>query len=128
MNIELLERVAEQIESHPEKYDQNFWCGTQHCIAGTTLALCGQNIRDYVASDHSEEPTSLRNHIAEAAMQVLDLTAEQAGRLFLGGEDGPFERMWMTDSKLQYEDLSLKDRANAAADRIRHFIATEGRE
>lgn len=49
MNVELLEKIREQIIAHPEQHDQQLWgfkadCGTTHCIAGWAAVLTGQEI------------------------------------------------------------------------------------
>lgn len=42
MNTELLRKIADQIERHPETYDQTKWvCGTSACIAGHAALLTG---------------------------------------------------------------------------------------
>jgi hypothetical protein len=39
MNVEMMLKVADYIEQHPEQYNQSEWCGTECCIAGHALAL-----------------------------------------------------------------------------------------
>jgi hypothetical protein len=56
--VDLLERVAEQIEREPERYEQRHWetqlesCGTAHCIGGWAMHFAGLR---YVDDDHVVE-------------------------------------------------------------------------
>lgn len=52
LNIELAEKVLQQVEQHPETHDQNHWmrrnsCGTTACLAGWTVSIA--------ASDHEPD-------------------------------------------------------------------------
>ncbi len=55
VNTKLLRRILEQIESHPETWNQETWhsygnwnpvteksCGTAHCVAGWAEIICGE--------------------------------------------------------------------------------------
>jgi hypothetical protein len=45
MNIENFKKVLDQIEKHPETWDQESWhsdCETKHCFAGWSQMLAGE--------------------------------------------------------------------------------------
>lgn len=111
MNTELLLRVKAQILKDPKHFDMSDWeektdCGTCRCISGWAVALSGNS---------SLEPN--QGHIP------LELSGDdQRERLF-------FNDNWPHKFQQAYgEGIYASDRAQAAADRIDHFIATEGAE
>lgn len=108
MNKELLERVARHIEANPEEFSMDEWdCGTTACIAGWALRLSGENWR----AVGSTEPEDL-----------IDITYEQGSALFYqSGWPHPFRSDY-------YCAATHVGQAITSAARIRHFIATEGRE
>lgn len=118
MNVELLRRIKVHILEEPKRLYMGFWrisnrdffkdpdrmpeCGTVACIGGWAEVLSGN-------FDNNPEAT-------------LDITQEQASRLF-------YESHWPA----QFRDWDNRGdgsekTAHRAADRIEHFIATEGRE
>jgi hypothetical protein len=47
MNRENYRKVLDQIEAHPETWNQSFWhCGTTHCFAGWAQILSGKPADD----------------------------------------------------------------------------------
>lgn len=50
MNLANWRRVIDQINAHPESWDQSVWhCGTKHCFAGWAQILAGKpEIKDLV--------------------------------------------------------------------------------
>ncbi len=73
-NADLLRRIADHIETHPDTYDQREWVsGHCHCIGGWAIVLgSGQPYRDAITG------RDRRN----AATQALGLTQTEADRLF----------------------------------------------
>lgn len=48
VDADLPAKILEQIEQHPESWDQTLWhnsCGTTHCIAGWAIVLSGSQGR-----------------------------------------------------------------------------------
>lgn len=101
-NTELLKRTLNHIEAHPEEWDQEYWarrtlCGTSYCFAGTAVVLSGLPLawRDVDADDYGVDADELAHNvidegevgdsIATAARDLLELTADQADRLFYPG-------------------------------------------
>lgn len=89
MNLELLKKVRQQIEDHPELHSQFSYgvrtpCGTTHCIAGWALSLSGVDLKwteegylDWVERD------GVSTHPGEVARELLGLTREEGDTLFL---------------------------------------------
>jgi hypothetical protein len=99
INVELLDRIEQQITEHPETWDQDAWfrlprmrktpvatppCGTTLCVAGWAVSLSGYKLvpgrfdrEGYlcIAPDGQED-------IAVAARRLLGLSEAQADRLF----------------------------------------------
>ena len=127
MNVKKLKKVAEYILAEPEGFDQDTYgslnedrsrCGTQCCIAGTTLLL--ENPRRYLRTLHVGSDTSISREAAKA----LGLTEEEAQELFNPAE------LWPEEFARRYDrtEPNTKKRARVAYDRIMHFIKTRGRE
>jgi hypothetical protein len=89
INTELLLRTLEQIERHPELWNQRDWCcGTSHCFGGWAVTLAGgvwidglylkpedyQYIPDWPAPDGALPDIR--------AMEVLGISLDQAIDLF----------------------------------------------
>ena len=67
-NIELHNRIIQQIESHPETWDQTLWhCGTTRCYGGWAAVLCG---------------ASWNPCVIKSAISSLNLTERQANYAF----------------------------------------------
>lgn len=128
MNIGLLQQVKARILAEPNAFRMDTWsCGTAHCIGGTALLLVGDpivNPEDQAWFQH----TATGEEAGDAAARVLGLSKE-------GGNDSEAERLLHEESwpyefsgKSHEEGVSRAKRAQIAADRIDHFIATGGRE
>lgn len=139
MNIELLEQIKARILAEPDAFRMDTWsCGTAHCIAGWALVLNNLSIAN--PDDHAvnQRLTDGRRPIAVAAT-LLGLD---------GGEEGEWDETeavrlfctyaWPERFEDRYDesyddgpdDLPSRRRARAeiAAERIDHFIATNGAE
>ena len=69
MNKENFAKVLQQIESHPETWEQTRWhCGTKHCLAGWAQILSGKEPND--------------NTVRRDARAFLDLSMAEADYLF----------------------------------------------
>lgn len=68
-NRELFDKIADQIEQHPETYDQNHYrCGTAHCVAGHAVAISGLEMSQWDTE--------------AAARELLGLTDDEGDTLF----------------------------------------------
>lgn len=130
INVELLNRVADHIEANYYEFNMDHWmkthtaswwekvlaavglvkkpfCGTTACIAGWTCTLSGKR----------------GDNIPAEAQKLLGITLDQAQRLF-------YVHKWPKQFKKEYiSDMSYANvGAWVAAERIRHFIATNGAE
>jgi hypothetical protein len=123
MNVELLNKVKEQILKEPAQFEMFNWyatelvgfptvkipnCGTAACIAGWAISL---------SKNECPRRASNRKDYYEQAREVLDLTPFQADCLFLGHR-WPSE-LWHTYKTAK----TLKNRAEIAAKRIDLLIA-----
>jgi hypothetical protein len=135
MNVELLEKVKEHILLKPRtfimgsfietigevpgrttfyndagdiiKFDK---CGTAACIAGWATIL------------HEKTNQIPYGKIQDRAKSILGITESQSNRLF-------YDTFWPKDFYNRYLTAkSQKQRAQVAAERIDHFIATHGKE
>jgi hypothetical protein len=124
MNTELLLRVKAAILEEPNKFDMGMWfedaaCGTTACIAGWSVAL-SENLKDLRDgfSFWGKLDGTISGHAAKA-IGVDELTAD---KLF-------YTNNWPEDLERLFNNAhSTEERAKVAADRIDHFISTEGRE
>lgn len=118
MNVSLLREISAIIQRDPEKFDMRYLhsdsdggassmdCGTAHCICGWAACLLG----------------SPRVQNGTAGHLAFDIRPDQANRLF-------FDRFWPEPFRSAYSlAKSRSGRAEIAAARIEHFIATDGRE
>lgn len=106
MNTELLLKVKAKILAEPEHFDMGRFFGTECCIAGHALILAG------LACCNVEQESK----------RVLELRNTQVDRLF-------YIEDWPVKFRLGYVGADTDPRrSQIAADRIDHFIATEGRE
>lgn len=130
-NRELFYKIAEQIEKHPETYDQSTWggvraCGTAHCVAGHVAVQCGYYPTK--AGPHSEtdwwgmvskkpglhycgdEVDPSVEDVQDVAAKLLGLDPVEASILF-----GP---NWRDDN---YKDVPTALRAYGDGATIEHF-------
>ncbi len=115
MNKPRLRAVAARIVKRPDKYLQIAFCGTKCCIGGHAVLAFGSK------DDKRNFAFGRADLMFHAGRKALGLTTKQADRLFVRAWPDAFEPAW--DSS-----VPAKQRARLAAARIRHFIATEGRE
>lgn len=125
MNTELLLAVKAAILEHPEKYDQDSFCGTECCIAGWAL-----NIANPVMGARREQGISAVsmneqnwNDYWEVARKNMGLGCRQMAILCACAPD------WPSVFRHGYESATdAEQRATVGAARIDHFIATNGAE
>lgn len=132
MNVELLETIKARILAEPDAFRMDQWtCGTAHCIAGWALKLSGVDLTN-PGGFPWEQLTVGGEEPSAAAAKVLDLSTEEdaewdtqpseAGRLF-------HVSSWPSAFEDRYCDAEERAaRAQIAAERIDHFIATGGAE
>lgn len=127
MNVELLEKVKEAILEEPLRIDMNTWanedksvpCGTVGCIYGwgqaITTKLRGKELWEQIKRKFATITATLDN--------PFDISTVQASRLY-------YEYNWPSEyrDKLLDFEPQTPEYAQVVADRIDHFIATEGRE
>ncbi len=130
MNVELLTKVRDAILEEPRRIDMQTWakavddvpCGTVGCIYGWGQALLtnlrGKRLEEVVGSSIRYE--GLYNLPID---NPFGLTEEQAKCLY-------FTDTWPAEfsNRLEFEVDQTPEYARIVADRIDHFIATEGRE
>ena len=127
MNIGLLKKVEQKLRRmrHTDHFSMEDWahrneCGTTACIAGHALLMEGFNIPKTqtdslpgVQRFISPDGKTLRP--MPTARKLLDLTERQAERLF-------FAQDWPEQFKENCNDPKV------AANRVKHFIETKGKE
>ena len=129
MNIELLEKVKQQILSEPSQFNMMFFsCDGVRCILGWANEL--YDIVDDIMLgkvDSSQVEKYKAGGIVIQACYALDIHLDQCYKI------GVVER-WPDTFKYAYKNVDghievlQRLRAKIAAERIDHFIATEGRE
>lgn len=126
INVRLLRKVKRHILEEPRRLLMYTWasnsndapCGTAGCIAGWSAILSGRP---------ADEVKAVQDHAASIvfrgeAAQLLRISDAQAARLFYAGN-------WPNPFRMDYVyNFDRIKRAQITADRIEHFIATEGRE
>lgn len=121
MNVPLLLDIKAHILAEPDAFRMDVWsCGTAHCIGGWACMLSGVPMKErYSGSGHWQaigEPTS------SVAERLLGLDDDSSINLFEVGcwPDEFSERYQATDDRVEHVKI--------AAERIDHFIATNGAE
>ena len=99
-NDELIGKVLNHIELHPEEWDQGAWfCGTTACFAGRALLMSGYRIIDtYVeppANAHLFDPLHREEMVDPEGNVVLDYSV--AARRILGLSDIQAVRLFSAD-------------------------------
>lgn len=106
INVELLDRIEQQITEHPETWDQGMWfvlptanmrtsvidppCGTTLCIAGWAVTLSGYKLATAAGVREGGwcvSPGGQREAIDVIARALLGLDFEQAVELFYSGAE-----------------------------------------
>lgn len=100
-NAELLERVMQHIDDHPELHEQWHWfneCGTAACFAGWTCLLGGLKKADGYSSRVELSKRPLDSAAArDAACQLLGLDDDEAELLFHAGNTRDELRLMVKD-------------------------------
>ena len=120
MNVELLQQVKAHILAEPDAFRMDTWsCGTAHCIAGWALLLNDIPIKNPREHALVQETISDENP-SSVARELLGLGFRQAQNLF-------FISAWPDAFSEQFAATKSRgERAQIAAKRIDHFIATNG--
>ena len=119
INIDLLEKVCDHIQAHPELIDMTKWvreedCGTVACIAGHTCLLSGYKAVE--GKKYTMKRGVERISIQDEAQKLLGLDDEQAADLFFTGN-------WdMTLSHAYDKCRTPKQRAMVVVRAINKFI------
>lgn len=132
MHVERLQQIKAHILEEPRRLNMSGWiwtnqegtdwappCGTMGCLAGWAMLLFDPHTaRQYVQGDTDVMPE-------DRGAELLELEYEQAKRLF-------YQTHWPGDLSERYEDAAVARnypaRAQATADRIDRFIATNGED
>jgi hypothetical protein len=132
MNIKLLKQVKRHILAEPERFRMDDWnCGTAQCIGGWACSLAGLKWKRSGEGTHRELATEAE--VSKVAALLLDIEAEDCPESIYG-DDSEAARLFYTSSwpdefRHQYEEAEdRRARARIAAERIDHFIATNGAE
>jgi hypothetical protein len=150
MNRELLLKVADTIEKHPDNFDMGQWyrhsawrkqhygCGTVACIAGWTV-ICAYGQDKVMFTDSfvrvkdvdSGAGTGISAPVPNVAQQLLGLTDEQADELFYVPrwpeeycDRGDLSRAVVHKTAVQY----LRDLAAQAEPEIQYRTETKEEE
>lgn len=92
-DYELIKRLADYIEAHPEEHDQSVWgyrnaCGTTACAAGHTVILAGHTPKWDDDLDGREGFWMMGvegfgcSDVGDVAQDLLGLSGHEATRLF----------------------------------------------
>jgi hypothetical protein len=132
MNVSLLKKIKTHILAEPDAFRMDTWsCGTAHCIGGWALVLNGLKIANpdedacYQALEDGRNPDVVAARLLDLSADVADDSLDdrtERSRLFLSDH-------WPDRFIDAYEDAqSCAEKAQIAAERIDHFIATNGAE
>lgn len=138
MNVELLQQIKAHILADPDAFRMDTWsCGTAHCIAGWALILTNDPVVNPNAEPW-EQRTLCERDPGEKAAEILGISTEDDGDEdqddFYDDTTSEAKRLfhvnqWPDDFESRYElSDSRIARAITAAERIDHFIATNGQE
>lgn len=130
-NVALLRDVQGYMMKHPEDINQQAYCGSQFCIAGTAAVLAGLITRRAIKRlDELAAMIPGDGRISSAAQKALRLTNLEAGRLFDARWSHLPER-YRPPSRYAYSDKDTeefqKDCMLVSCDRIDLFIRTKGK-
>lgn len=146
MNVELLEKVARHIEANPDQFNMDWWlnhehqtsfnkirkmfgmmvresCTTTGCIAGWAYLLGNDKDRHELLEDY------LGGKSYEYYPEAMFLT-DVSKLLGVESPDALFyKEYWPPQFKeALYNATTTAEAAAVSAARIRHFVATEGKE
>lgn len=144
MNVKLLKRIANIIQRRADQFNMSYWfhesafsshCKTESCIAGWALTLTDtkkKTLAQPLLTARDIKPDFggcnfidgyENKDVVLRARKVLDLNEEQSRRLF-------YVEKWPFNFELAYRHATRHSKENAriAANRIRHFIKTNGEE
>lgn len=138
MNVELLQQIKAHILAEPDAFRMDTWsCGTAHCIAGWALRLTNDPVVNPNAEAWEQRTLSEREP-GEKAAEILGVSTEDDGDM---DEDDFFDEttseakrlfhvnQWPAEFERRYELANGRtERAITAAERIDHFIGTNGQE
>jgi hypothetical protein len=127
MNTELLQKIKQKIIENPKDLEMGVWvCDSQACIAGWAGKLSGVPFPDstyqHLVLAEADFEQEFKISAKMKGAELLDLTEEQASRLFL-------LQNWPDTDRIAYnnsESPQCKVRATCA--RIDRFISTDGQE
>lgn len=135
MNVEKLERVRQYIKKEGEGFfDMHYFglfqeehaesvCGLKGCIAGTALFL--EDPLTFMRLARQEDTEA----IERKAQKVLGLSKAEANRLFFTGDQTGGKDHWPDKYTDQFESAGTAAIELRVVDRrIKHFIATKGKE
>jgi len=142
MNIEMLNRVKQTILDEPRKLDMNVFlkrypdemlgraedftpCGTHACIAGWACILDIMDKRgitvEEISRDTIRNKDDYENEYGKAG-KILAINRVEQYKLF-------YLEDWPSEFTKRYDDSkTAQERAEVTAQRIEHFIATDGKE
>ncbi|MAY48819.1 MAG: hypothetical protein CMH38_03490 [Microbacterium sp.] len=87
-NTELLQRVMQHIDDHPEQHNQAVWlrhdCGTAACFAGWAALLSDElvEVQDVEVDGMFYDRAGVMHATSGAAVKVLGVTGEESDVLF----------------------------------------------
>jgi hypothetical protein len=126
INIELLQAVKAAILKNPQHFDMDHWVGHNHC--GTTACIAGWARVITLKCETPKAAEDFRASVAENRPAPLSFGTDDLGLsyseenalCYLASWPDCFSgRYWAAEEKGDYAGM-----AQAAADRIDHFIAT----
>ena len=102
-NVELLQKVMDYIEAHPEKHDQTDWfCGTAACFAGHAALMSGWTIVTSQKNAGMVTNGDCIRYVPGVARDALGLTIAEADALF-------DESLTTPQLHVMVDDLILKE-------------------
>jgi hypothetical protein len=123
VNIELLEKIKQRILRAPQKFRMDEWdCGTAMCIAGLACAMDRHRPKAMWKQDYYFSPQLHAARLLGFGKPDWADRTPRGNRLF-------FVDYWPDSFRDRFRAARLrKTKARIAAERIDHFIATNGQE
>lgn len=150
LNIKLLKRIKRAILKRPDQFEMSWWfsdlhyvnryrqgrgqpplekigaCGTAGCIAGWAVALHLRKPHDKINLSQAKQSSTTHGayYVSSTAAKLLGIDDNQQA------SDNLFGLAWWPDEfKLRYRSAkTVQEQAQVAADRIDHYIRTNGAE